>query len=189
MGLKLITPPALEPVTLAEAKLHLRVDGTDEDALITVLISSARRHAEHVTERAFVTQTWELAIDKFPAAEILLPKPPLVSIASVSYDDAAGVEQVMSPTAYTTDLYQEPGWLFPANGTAWPDTLDAANAVRVRYVAGYGTPGDVPENIRQWMLLRIGALYRNREELVDGRLSTSPMVDHLLDPHRIYAGL
>lgn len=187
MSLKLITPPALEPVTLAEANLHLRISGAAEDALITALITAARQHAEHITERAFVTQTWELALDAFPAAEIRLPKPALLSIVSVKYDDTAAVEQTLAGSAYTADVHAQPGWLLPAVGATWPGTLDAANAVRIRYTAGYGpAAADVPAGIKAWMLLRIGALYRNREELADGRLAVPPFVDRLLDPYRIW---
>lgn len=187
MSLRLITPPTLEPVTLPEAKLHLRVNGAAEDALITALITAARQHAEHITERAFMTQTWELALDAFPSAEIRLPKPALLSIVSVKYDDAAGAEQTLAPSAYTTDIHAQPGWLLPAANVSWPTTADAANAVRIRYTAGYGaTAADVPSGIKSWMLLRIGALYRNREELADGRLAVPTFVDRLLDPYRIW---
>lgn len=187
MSLKLITPPALEPVTLAEAKLHLRVSGTAEDTLITALIVAARQHAEHITERAFITQTWELALDAFPAAEIRLPRPALLTIVSVKYDDAAAVEQTISGSGYTLDTHAQPGWLLPAYNTTWPTTLAAANAVRIRYTAGYGpAAADVPAGIKAWMLLRIGALYRNREELADGRQAVPSFVDRLLDPYRIW---
>ena len=92
MSLTLIAAPILEPMTLAEAKLHLRVDGTDEDDLITALIVAARRRAEHLLTRALITQTWELTLDEFPAADIQLPKPGVLSIVSVKYLDSAGVE-------------------------------------------------------------------------------------------------
>jgi uncharacterized phiE125 gp8 family phage protein len=187
MSARLITAPALEPVTLAEAKLHLRVDGTDEDTLITPLIVAARQYAEHLTERALITQAWELVVDAFPSAEIRLPRPPLISITSVKYDDTAGVERTLSPTTYSPDVYSEPGWLLPAHGYDWPDTWDAANAVRVRYSAGYGAAASaVPEGIKSWILLRVGSLYRQREELVDGRLITPSYIDRLLDPYRVY---
>jgi uncharacterized phiE125 gp8 family phage protein len=187
MSLKLITPPALEPVTLAEAKLHLRVDNATEDALIAALITAAREHAEHVTERAFITQTWELALDAFPCAEIRLPKPALLSIVSVKYDDAAAVEQTLGGSAYTIDTHAQPGWLLPAYNTTWPTTLAAANALRIRYTAGYGAAASaVPAGIKAWMLLRLGNLYRNREELVDGRMVQPSFVDRLLDPYRVW---
>ena len=186
MSVRVITAPTTEPVTLTEAKLHLRVDHSTDDNLITALITAAREHVEHVTERSLITQTLELVVDAFPAAEIRLPRPKLISITSVKYDDADGVEQTMDAADYTTDTYSEPGWLFPVYGTDWPSTLDAPNAVRVRYVAGYGSASAVPSGIKAWMLVRIGALYKNREELVDGRNVAPSYVDRLLDAYRVY---
>lgn len=187
MSLKLITAPAAEPVTLAEAKLHLRIDVTDEDSYVTALIQAAREHAEHITERALVTQTWELALDAFPAREIKLPRPPLISIVSVTYDDAAGAAQVLSPTLYTPDLYSTPGWLLPAYGTSWPATIAQANAVRVRYVAGYGAAAAVPQGIKNWMLLLLGQLYAERGMIgAPGVIGSLPYVDRLLDAYRVW---
>lgn len=189
MALKLITAPASEPVTLAEAKLHLRVETgvTDDDAWITATIQAARERAEHITNRAFITQTWELALDAFPAAEIKLPKPPLASITSVSYTDSAGVDQTLSNTLYTPDLYSTPGWLLPAYGTSWPATRASANAVRVRYVAGYGAAAAVPQGIKNWMLLVIGQLYAERGTIGQpGVIGELPYVDRLLDAYRVW---
>ena len=188
MGLKLITAPSVEPLTLADAKLHLRVDGTDEDTLITALIAAARQYAEHTTERSLITQTWELAVDAFPAAEIQLPKPRVLAIVSVKYDDVNAVEQTLAGAAYTLDSHSEPGWLLPAYNTSWPGTLAAANAMRVRYTAGYGpAAADVPEGLKRWMLLRIGSLYAMREEVVPGRALQPQFVDRLLDPYRVWS--
>jgi uncharacterized phiE125 gp8 family phage protein len=187
MALKLITAPAEEPVTLAEAKLHLRVDHTADDALITALIAAAREFAEHQTERAFVTQTWELALDAFPADVFKLPRAPLASVTSIKYDDAAGAEQTLSAAAYYVDTHSVPGEIVPAYGTSWPDALAAANAVRVRYVAGYGGAAAVPAGIKQWMLVRIGSLYQRREEVAAGGVQPLPWVDRLLDPYRVWS--
>lgn len=186
MGLKLITAPATEPLTLAEAKLHLRVDASDEDSYITALIQAAREFAEHITERAFVTQTWELALDAFPAAELKLPKPPLASIVSIKYDDTAGTEQTIGSSFYVADLYSTPGWVLPAYATSWPATRDQANAVRVRYSCGYGAAAAVPQGIKNWILLRVGSLYAIREEMVPGRALQPAFVDRLLDAYRVW---
>jgi uncharacterized phiE125 gp8 family phage protein len=190
MGHRLITGPAVEPITLAEAKLHLRIEDavTADDDLITSLIVAARQAAEHECRRALITQTWELSIDAFPACEIELPQARLIDITSVTYIDAAGDSQVLDAAAYTTDTDQEPGWLLREVDTDWPDTLDTANAVRVRYRAGYGaTAASVPDAIKAWMRLRIGALYRHREELsgVASYKLAERFSDSLLDPFRI----
>lgn len=167
MSLALITAPTVEPVTLAEVKAQCRIDGTAEDTLLDIYIKAARRQAEHYTGRAFLPQTWELRLDAFPAAEIQLPLPPVASITSIKYLDTAGVEQTLSGSLYTLDAAAEPGWVLPAAGAAWPDTFEGANAVRVRFVAGYSSAAhDALASVRLWMLLAIATAFRNRETLV-----------------------
>lgn len=191
MTLRLITGPAAEPLSLAEAKLHLRVDSSDEDALITACIVAARQQAEHITGRSLVTQTWERVLDGFPAAEIELGVPPVQSIASIVYADATGATQTLSSAAYVLDDVRVPGWVLPAAGTSWPATADGINTVRVRFVAGYGNAAAVPEGIKAWMRLHVGALYENREAVITapGVVSSAlagGFADGLLDPYRVY---
>jgi uncharacterized phiE125 gp8 family phage protein len=191
MTLKLITAPAAEPVTLEQAKLHLRVDHSSDDTLITALITAAREGAEHITGRSLITQTWERVLDAFPAVEIELGRPPVASIVSVTYIDGAGTEQTLDAADYTLDSTTPPGWLLPsATLDVWPITDDVANAVRVRFTAGYGADGTaVPSGITAWMLLRIGTLYKMREEIVAG-VSVADLpggyAERLLDPYRIW---
>lgn len=190
MTIKVITPPAVEPISLAEAKVHLRVDSSDENDLITALIVAARQAAEHQLDRALITQTLERVLDAFPSTELELGMPPVQSITSVKYYDADEVLQTMDAADYSLDADRLPGWVVPAYGTTWPSTLDTANSVRVRYVAGYGdTASDVPAAIRQWMLLHIGTTFKFREEVVGGAGITAMtlpgrFVDRLLDPFR-----
>lgn len=189
MALKLITAPAAEPVALATAKAHLRVDHNDDDALIGALITAARQAAEDRINRALVTQTWEQVLDAFPAAEIKLAKPPAQSITSIKYIDPAGDEQTLASNQYLLDGDTLPGWVLPAYGVTWPATLDTANAVRVRFVAGYGAAeAHVPAAIRQWMLIAIGTMYAMREGVAGGNLAEVPRtwVDGLLDPYKVY---
>lgn len=190
MTTKLITGPAVEPISLAEAKAHLRVDSDAEDALIGLLIASARQAAEHETGRALITQTWELVLDAFPSAEIEIPAAGVASIASVKYLDGAGDEQTVSASAYVLDAESVPAYVLPASGYEWPGTADSANAVRVRYVAGFGAAAaDVPASIRHWMLLHIGTAYAQRESVAAGvPVAELPGRYHaaLLDPYRVY---
>lgn len=190
MPLALITPPAVEPISLAEAKLHARVDDSDRDTLITVFIKSAREAAEHELGRALITQTWRLTLDEFPEAEIELPKPKVLSIVSVGYVDASGVDQVVSSANYTLDSAQLPGWVLPAEDFDWPATRAIANAVRVDFTAGYGPAAtDVPASVRQWMLLQIGAAVKQAEAFASGfTVAELPnrWVDGLLDRERTY---
>lgn len=190
MTTKLITGPAVEPISLAEAKAHLRVDGSDDDALIGLLIQSARQAAEHEAGRVLVSQTWELVLDAFPAVELELRTAGVLSIASVKYVDTAGAEQTLAGAAYVLDAEAAPAYLLPAAGYSWPATADTANAVRVRYVAGFGAAAaDVPASIRHWMLLHIGTAYAQRESVAAGvPVAELPGRYHaaLLDPWRVY---
>jgi uncharacterized phiE125 gp8 family phage protein len=192
MTLVRITPPATEPVTLQEAKIHLRVDDTEEDTSISMAIQAAREEAEHQTGRALITQTWERVLDAFPAGAIQLGNPPIISITSVKYFDVNGVEQTLSASAYTLDSVKMPGWLLPSAAyPTWPSTqADTPNTVRVRFTCGYGAASAVPAKVRRWILLRIGTLHEHRQESVIG-VSITPLprdyTDRLLDPVRIWA--
>jgi uncharacterized phiE125 gp8 family phage protein len=186
MALKLITGPETEPVSLTEAKLHLKVEHGVDDALITALITAAREQAEHITGRPFITQTWEQVLDEFPADELYLGKANVLAITSVKYIDLAGVEQTMDSADYSLDAESSPCWLLPAINSDWPDTLDTSNAVRVRFTCGYGAAAAVPEIAKVWMKLCIGKYHANREALTPGALVEMPGVDRILDPMRIW---
>lgn len=194
--LTLITPPEAEPISLIEARLHLKLDATGspathpDDTLVTALIAAVRQHLDGdmgLLERALVTQTWELTIDEFPEDEFRVPLPPLQSIVSIKYDDPAGAEQTVSPDDYVVDLISEPAWVLPVTGATWPDTYDTVNAVRVRFTAGYGVASAVPAPIKSAMLLMLGDLYENRQETIIGTISSQlPRgVDALLSPYRV----
>lgn len=220
MVLKLTTAPAVEPVTLNEAKVHLRVDISDDDELIKLLITAARLNAENVCRRAFVTQKWGLYLDSFPkytyygvvpgyvpvdqlpsgwmsmrnyavrfrGGKIDLPFPPLQSVDAVKYTDVSGAVQTLAPSLYIMDAISEPGCITPAPDSYWPDTQNRVNAVQISFTAGYGAAADVPASIKAWMLMRIAAMYANREEIAVGKSLVAlelPFVDRLLDQHRI----
>lgn len=187
MPIKRVILPTLEPVSLQEAKLHLKVQHSLDDSLITGLISAVRLAAEHACERTMLLTTWELTLDNFPAA-LELRYPVVQSITSVKFDDTNGVEQVLHPDDYRLDAASLPGWLVPSYGKTWPATRCQVNAVRVRYVAGYGADAaDVPENVKLWMKLHIGHYYKNREASVDGTINALPFLDSLLDPERVWS--
>lgn len=181
MNPKRITTPT-EPVTLAEAKLHLRVDGTDEDALIQGLISAARETCEDRTEGTVPVTGWRLTLDTFPDA-IKLPRPPIVSVESVQYIDTAGVQQTLSPLDYVVDTASSPGYIVPAFGKAWPETRGQINAVEVEYTAGSATP---PAAIKAWLLLAVGDMYAHREASSDKPTVAHGFADRLLDPFKVW---
>lgn len=189
MALKLIAAPTTLAVDLADAKTQLRVDGTDENALITLLIAAATRAAEQELGRCIMLQTWELVIDAFPADEIRLEKPAVLGIESIIYTDTAGAQQTLDSGAYTLDPDVLPGYVLPAVDTSWPATADVANAVRVRFTAGYGnTPASVPENVRLWILMHVSTAYRMREAVAAGAVGEIPgrFFPGLLDAERVY---
>lgn len=179
MALTLITAPSVEPVTTAEAKAQVRVDINDDDTLIAAQIVAARIKAEGFLRRALVTQTWELVMDAFPGDRALeIPLPPLQSVTSIKYTDSNGNESTFSSGDYIVDTDSSPGRVVLKLDASWPgDTLQAANGVRVRFVAGYGNAGsDVPQHMRQAILLMIGHWYENREETVaTGNIRTIPL--------------
>ena len=189
MGLKLITAPAEEPVTLAEARAHCRVPSSDttEDALLQALIIAAREHCESWTHRRFITQTWDWVMDAFPGWCVELPHAPLQSITSVSYVDGEGATQTLATSGYQVDVKTDPGRLMPAYGAVWPSTRsDTFNAVTVRFVCGFGLAAAVPRGIKAAMLLTIGHLWEHRETVSDFELFEMPMgVEALLSPHRL----
>lgn len=192
MALILITDATVEPVTLAQAKVQCRVDEdiTTEDDLLETLIAAARTQAEQELSRALITQTWERVIDAFPECEIELGMPTALAITSVTYIDAAGDSQVMDAADYSLDAETGRGFLLPAEGTVWPNTLDTANAVRVRFTAGYGAAASaVPASIKSWILLRVGTLYQHRSEIAAGISVTAlpgGFADRLLDRYRVW---
>lgn len=180
----LITPPAVEPITLDEAKLHLRVTHPSEDALIELLITAAREYVERNTGLSMINQTWELALDAFPASAIQLPGAPLVSVTSVEYLDEAGDPQAVDPALLIVDKASRPGWV--TSSAPWPATqADTFNAVRVRYVLGFGTAGEsVPADLRAALLLVLGDLFENRQGQDTSQLYENRAVNMLLWQHR-----
>lgn len=167
MILKLATAPAAEPVSLAEAKAHLRVDVTDDDTYISALIAAARQACEQIARRSFVTQTWDLSLTCWPEENYIeLPRPPLSSVSSITYVDSGGTTQTMSAGDYVVDTASEPGRVWLGYGKTWPSsTFRPGPAITVRFVAGYGNEAAVPKQYKQALLLLIGHYYENREEV------------------------
>lgn len=163
--LKVVTAPTSEPVTLTEAKLHLRQDETADDALITALIVAAREEIERQTWLALMSQTLELVLPAWPCEDrIELPRPPLASVTSVKYKDRDGNETTWSSANYIAGTDSVPGVLALAWNTSWPSgDLYPVEPIRIRYVAGYASAAAVPQQLKQAMLLLIAHWYESRE--------------------------
>jgi len=166
-----LSAPAAEPLTLAEAKLHLQLEDsfTDDDELISGFIGTAREIAEHITGRALITQQWRYSVDTFPVDSMGLPLPKLQSVQAVSYLDNNGTRQTLANTEYDVITDELVGRIIPAYGKSWPSCRNHPGSVRVDYTCGYGAASDVPFSIKQWMKLMIRAAYDNRSAIVEGQ--------------------
>lgn len=195
MGLKLVTPPEVEPVTLEQAKAHLRLDGDADDDYVSALITAARERVELFLRRALITRTFEYTLDGFPPSPariyttsvIDLPKPPLQSIESIRYIDTAGNVRTLAPEDYQADTSSnEIGRVALAWNRFWPITRSSINSVVIEFTAGYGdAAADVPQAIKQGILIEVSNLYENREDVVVGQnISMLSLSERLLWPYR-----
>ena len=194
MKFKVITAVATEPITRAEAKLHLGLDDMSgshpDDAIIDALITGARQHAEQYTKRALAEQILEASLDEFPEYEndrIDLPRPPVASITSIKYTDTSGTEQTISGSAYALSTYGESRTVAPTSGNYWPATEDIPDAVRIRYVTGYAATGAgaeytvLPKAVRQGLLMHISLTYTRNVYTPAERESMEKARDSLLN--------
>lgn len=175
------TPPAAEPVSLEMAKDHLKLDTSNDNTLVQMLIQVAREHAEHLMGRPILPRTYVLHLDTFPAdrESIDLSSSDVVAVTSISYRSNTGALLDLPDTDYI---------LLGKERLAAPNGWPLGSAVAIEFSAGMFSDADsVPASIKQWMLARIGTLYINRESLSDGRLKELPrtFTDGLLDQWRI----
>lgn len=163
---------------------------TTGDPLINLLIVAARQAAEQELGRYLITQTLDAYFDAFPESDddpILLP--PLSSVSAITYVDDAGATQTWSSAEYLVDATTIPARITPAYSYSWPSTREQTNAVKVRFVAGYGAAAAVPQCVKHWMLMQIKHGYDQRDKAMTGTIFArmpSEYVDSLLDPERVY---
>ncbi len=138
-SVQLVTPPAEEPITLDEARLHLRLDGTDEDKYVQALVAAARIHMETALRRRLIATGLRLSLSRFPA-EIRIPYPPLLAAPTITYIDADGATQTLTSAAdeYQINDRTAPARIIPPYAGAWPVTRSVPNAVTLSYTAGLG---------------------------------------------------
>ena len=191
MALKLITPPASEPIGISDAMNYARIDADADVVTLTGMITAARQEAEKITRRQLITASWELRLDCFRET-IFLPMPPLQSVTTVKYLDTGGTERTLvENTDYIVDTYSEPARITPAYGMVWPPTQSVMNAVRIVFVAGYGDDDtDVPQSIRNWIMIFFGSLYENRELDIVANVTQAythlNFLGGLLDDYRVF---
>ena len=182
----LINAPNIEPVTLAQAKDWLKIEGTSEDTLVSTLIVSSRLVIEQATRRMLITQTWRLLLDVWPDGTCVeFPVGPVQDIASIRVRDLAGNAAAVDASAYVADLHRDPArvvFVSPPPSPAWP-----VSGIEIDVVAGYGDSADnVPQPLRQAMLMLIARWHQNRgDALADasGMALPDPVVA-LIGPYR-----
>lgn len=188
MALVMTAAPALEPISLAEAKAHLRIDGNDEDALFTSLIAAARMFVERTLSLALVTESWSLYLDGWPrSGTIVLPIQPVQAVTAVRVYDPDNSPTEVNGATYSVDVLSEPARLVLSAGAAQLSPARLLNAFEVAFTAGYGDEAsDVPAPIRHALKLLVAHWFEHRELVV---LGTAPQevpatVAGLLLPYR-----
>lgn len=163
MAIKIIKPPLVEPITIEEAKQHLRISDDEEDIIVGSMIKQAREFCEDFQNRKYITQTLELVIDYFPRENYIAFNScsPIQSIESIKYYDNAGEEHIFDETNYIVDTDSFINRIVLRNYKQWPSILlQRVNGVRIRFVAGFGdSPENVPETVKWAMILHMRLLY------------------------------
>jgi uncharacterized phiE125 gp8 family phage protein len=173
MGLQVVVLAVEKLVSVPEAKLHLRVEHSEEDGYIFGLIETATRYCEQINGRAFLQRTFELTLDAWPEPVLRLPYPPLRRVEEIAFTCADGSVGVVDGAAYYVDVSQEPGRVCLLG--SWPQVvLRPFAGVRIRYVAGFLNAAVVPKGYRQAALLMIGHWYEHRENVSDRSLFKVP---------------
>lgn len=196
MSTVLITGPVKRPVSIGEVKGHALISHDRDDALIYGWIDMAVDDAQHETGgRQLITATWDEYFDRWPCVAdsrgdlaLKLYRAPVQSLSSVKYLDASSVQQTLDPSNYRVDIVSPRARVVIKPTAVLPSLADQTQSVVVRYVAGYGTePHDVPEKIRQWIILQVATRSEFREALGDRAPADLPrwFVDGLLDEFRL----
>lgn len=205
-ALRVVVPPTEEPVSVADAGAHLRLDAYGsppeypDEALLTTLIPAAREYVEGLSGLVLTPKTLEMTGRSFDSLcrwpgdlGILLKTSPITGVESVRYVDGNGDEQTMTGSDWQLDSYAIVPTLFPAYGVStWPSSRDEPNAVRIRFTAGYaavtGSPTAevIPQSLRAAILLMLGHLYENREQTTGIKLEEIPLgIQALIEPYRL----
>jgi uncharacterized phiE125 gp8 family phage protein len=188
-ALQRIAAPATTPITLSEVKAQLRVEGPDDDVILTRIINVAVAYtdAQGALGQAMITQTWAQWMGANPTQSIKLMLGPVQSVSAVKYYDLDGVLQTDSLSKYEVFGTGLTTTVQPKSGEKWPVAQDRADAIKIEFVVGYGdAPANVPDTVRHAMLLLVGHWYDNREvELIGSISKTLPFgYEPLLNIHR-----
>jgi len=187
MTAALIDGPALEPVSLEDAKAHLRVGHETDDGLIAAAITAARVHVETAMRRLLIEQAWRIYFDEWPASGVVpLRLGPLISVDAVTVYDAEGELVAVPAEDYELDLVSQPGRLVLKAGATRPGK--AVNGIEIDVTAGYGaTSVDVPAPLRQAILMLVAHWYEHRAAAAfDQAAAVAPLgFEALVAPYRV----
>jgi len=172
---KVHTEAARQPITLDEAKAHLRVTNTAEDDVITFMIKAATKWCERYSGYTFVNTVYQLNMDDFPPDDIIvLPKYPLAGVTSIKYYNDEDTQVTFDSDNYRVDTTSIPGRVEYV--TSWPGVYDKINTIEILFTAGYGTdPADVPDDMKAAIKIMLGHLYEHRQEVVNYSPQEMPM--------------
>jgi uncharacterized phiE125 gp8 family phage protein len=163
MSLMMTSPPAVEPVTVADAKAHLRIDGSAEDVLIGSLILTSRLHIEAALDLALITQAWTLTLDRWPPSHVDFPLSPLQSVAAVRVKNASSIASIVPAESYLVDVASRPGRLVWNNASP-PIPGLAASGIEIDFTAGFGeAPDSVPAPLKHAILMLTAHWYEHRD--------------------------
>lgn len=187
MALVLTAGPAAEPVTVGDAKAHLRIDGATEDVLIGSLLLTSRLHIEQALSIALITQQWRLVLDRWTKRNAVeIPLSPLQEVSAVRVRQSPAAFETLMPTTYVVDLASKPPRLV-WNGAPRPDPQVAANGIEIDFTAGFGaTAASVPAPLKHAILMLTAHWYEHRDPIEVGSTSARipDAVNDLIQPFR-----
>lgn len=172
-----VTAPAASPISLAEAKEQMRVEGTDEDVIIQRLIDAAIAFVDvqGVLGRAMITQTWGQWLLPNPPMTVSLMLGPVQSVSAIRYYDVDGVLQTATLADFNVFGTPNKITVSPKTGKAWPTTQTRDDAIQIQYVIGYGaTSAEVPQTVRHALMMLVAHWYENREATQEKQMQDLP---------------
>lgn len=190
MNEQLLSAPAVEPISIIDAKWHLNVEHDDDDPLINRMIGSARAYVEEHTRTRLVRQSWRTFMD-YSLQEIDLVPNHVQEVIQVQYVDEDGATQTVTSSVYEVDIPRQR--LHLAYDQVWPTTRHQRNAAWVDVWTGYyvatNSPldltGDIPADLRGAIYMLLDHLYENRGLLVPRSFGQDPVFNALIGPHRV----